>query len=130
MSASGASESDHEVGSPPLAVVRCRGTQRFLQVAQQLLRGGLLDHVLTHWGITPVQGTQLVDPVRVFEQPDVDHPRRAVGDAVLVAEGKARDEQALSRTQLLRQLLQLRDVHPMVRAIVAAAGSSLPRTST
>src|ERR1700681_4970008 len=121
MTATRASERDDELRSSAFAIVRNGGHQGALKVFQQLLGCRLVHDEVVHAWVPAVERLQLFDPVGVVEEPDVDHPGGAVGYSTLVTESDARDEQLLARLQLLSQLTQLRNVHAMVSALVAAA---------
>ena len=102
----------------------CQGS---LQVVEEVLGSLLADHEIAHARIPAVERSQLVHPVRVVQQPNVHDPCRAIGNAALVTEGQARDEHPLARLELLCKLAQLRDVDPMVGAVVAAAPLAVVR---
>src|SRR4029077_8600248 len=102
--------------------MRNRRAQGALEVVEQVPRRRLGDDELAHSCVAPVERAQLVDPVRVVEKPDVDHPRSAVWNAPLVSEGQTRDQHPVARAQLLRQLAQLGDIDAMVGTIMAAPG--------
>src|SRR2546425_2566139 len=96
MPAAGASECDDEPRAAALAVMRKRVTERALQVVEEIARRRLLQHELAHARVAAVQRTQLVDPVRVVEQPHIHYPRGAVRYAPLVAERETGDEHPLA----------------------------------
>lgn len=127
MTATGASEGDDQVGAAALAVMRNRGREGSLEVVQELLRRRLADDEVPHAGIAPVERAELLDPVRVFEEPDVHHPGRSIRDAVLVTKRNAGQEKALARPELLGELSQLCDVDAVMGALVAAAGPPVGR---
>jgi hypothetical protein len=62
-----------------------------LEVAEELDGGVLRQHVVAHRGVAPGERPQLVDPVRVGQEPAVEHQVGVERQAVLVAERQQRD---------------------------------------
>jgi hypothetical protein len=121
----GATERDHYLRSSVVPIVWNRRAERFFEVVEQLLGGGLFQDVIAHSRVASIQGTQLFDPVRIVEEPHVDDPRRAIWNSVLVTKRKTRDEEAVARAQRMRKLSQLSDVNAMVGPVVTPTGPAV-----
>ena len=74
-----ASERDDELRAAAFAIVRNCRHQRTFEIVEQLLGGRLVHNEVAHAWIAPVERLELLHPIRIVQEPDVDDPRGAFG---------------------------------------------------